>query len=82
LRLVVLGTALGADLGTVLGADLGVVLGFVLATALGADLGADFAFWHFDNFNDRFNMADIKGLILLSSFIIEYISYNTRIFLY
>jgi hypothetical protein len=70
LRLVVLGTDLGADLGadlgTALGAALGTALGFVLATAL----GADFAFWHLDNFNDRFNMADIKGLILLSSFII------------
>jgi hypothetical protein len=63
---VVLVTALGVVLVTALGVVLATALGVVLVTALGVVL----AFWHFDNFNDRFNMADIKGLILLSSFII------------
>jgi hypothetical protein len=67
-------TALGVVLVTTLGFDLVTALGVALVTALGVALvtalGVVFAFWHFDNFNDRFNMADIKGLILLSSFII------------
>jgi hypothetical protein len=64
--------ALGTDLGAALGTDLGAALGTDLDAFLGTALGTDLMFWHFDNFNDRFNMALIKGLILLSSFIIEY----------